>query len=103
MVRGLKFCIQVGEGLNYPCSEKKGTDQLCGYREADLQLCFHLCKVVVFSCTGSCFKFQFMLVSVSVYMIYIDLLRLHVHVDYVYFKLKTMGLCRPRAHEVLLS
>ena len=28
MVRGLKFCIEVGEKLEYPCSEIKGADQL---------------------------------------------------------------------------
>ena len=53
MVRGLKFCIEVEEGLNYPCSENKGADQLRGYREADLRLCFRLCKLLVFSRTGS--------------------------------------------------
>ena len=38
MVRGWKFCIQVEEGLNYPCSENKGAGHLRGYREADLRL-----------------------------------------------------------------
>ena len=28
------------EGLYYLCSENKGADQLRGYREADLRLCF---------------------------------------------------------------
>ena len=28
------------EGLYYKCSENKGADQLRGYREADLRLCF---------------------------------------------------------------
>ena len=28
----------------YPCSKNKGADQLCSYCEADLRLCFHLCK-----------------------------------------------------------
>ena len=28
------------EGLYYPCSENKGADQLRGYSEADLRLCF---------------------------------------------------------------
>ena len=31
MTRGLKFWIKKVEGLYYPCSEKKGADQLCGY------------------------------------------------------------------------
>ena len=26
------------------CSENKGADQMCGYRTADLRLCFHICK-----------------------------------------------------------
>ena len=40
MARGLKFGILEVEGLYYPCSENKGADQLCGYRTADLRLCF---------------------------------------------------------------
>ena len=39
--------------MYYPCSENKDADQLRGYREADLHLCFRLCKLLVFSCTGS--------------------------------------------------
>ena len=31
--RGIKY---------YPCSENKGADQLRGYREADLRLCFRI-------------------------------------------------------------
>ena len=49
MARGLKFRIQEVEGLYYLCSENKGADQLCGYREADLRLCFRICKTLVFS------------------------------------------------------
>ena len=49
MARGLKFRIKEVEGLNYLCSENKDADQLCGYREADLRLCFHICKKPVFS------------------------------------------------------
>ena len=44
MARGLKFWIQIVEGLYYLCSENKGADQLRGYREADLRLCFCICK-----------------------------------------------------------
>ena len=40
-------------GLYYPCSENKGTDQLRGNREADLRLCFRICKKPVFSRRGS--------------------------------------------------
>ena len=32
------------EGLYYLCGENKGADQLRGYREADLRLCFRICK-----------------------------------------------------------
>ena len=49
MARGLKFGIKEVEGLYYPCSENKGADQLRGYREADLRLCFRICKMLVFS------------------------------------------------------
>ena len=44
-------------------SENKGADQLRGYREADLRLCFRICKKPVFSQRGSfcycgqCFSF----------------------------------------------
>ena len=50
MARGLKFRIQQVEGLNYPCNENKGADQLPGNCEADLCLCFRICKMLVFSC-----------------------------------------------------
>ena len=46
--RSFKFRIKVEEELYYPCSENKGADQLCGYREADLRLCFRLCRLLVF-------------------------------------------------------
>ena len=42
--------------MYYPCSENKDADQLRGYREADLRLCFRPCKLLVFSHTGSNFK-----------------------------------------------
>ena len=53
MARGLKSRIYEVEGLYYPCSENKGADQLRGYREADLRLCFRICKTLGFSCRGS--------------------------------------------------
>ena len=34
-------------------AKKKGADQLYGYREADLRLCFRICKKSVFSKRGS--------------------------------------------------
>ena len=33
--------------LYYPCSENKGADQIRGYRDADLRLCFRICKIRV--------------------------------------------------------
>ena len=39
--------------MYYPSGENKGADQLRGYREADLRLCFRLCKLLVFSRGGS--------------------------------------------------
>ena len=49
MARVLKFRIKNVEGLYYLCSENKGADQLRGYREADLRLCFRICKLLDFS------------------------------------------------------
>ena len=43
MARGLKFRIKKEEGLYYLCSGNKGAD-----READLRLCFRMCKKPVF-------------------------------------------------------
>ena len=51
--RSLKFRIKEEEKLYYPCSENKGADQLRGYREADLRLCFRLSRLLVFPCGGS--------------------------------------------------
>ena len=42
MARGLKFCIKKVEVFYYPSCENKGADQLHGYREADLRLCFRI-------------------------------------------------------------
>ena len=49
MARGLKLRIKKVEGLYYLCSENKDADQLRGYREADLRLCFLICKTLVFT------------------------------------------------------
>ena len=49
MDKALKFRIKEGEGLYYPCSENKGADQLRGYRDGDLRLCFRICKKPVFA------------------------------------------------------
>ena len=42
IARDLKFPIKAVEELYYLCSENEGADQLCGYREADLRLCFRI-------------------------------------------------------------
>ena len=47
--RSLKFRILEEEEVYNPCSENKGSDQLCGYREADMCLCFRICRLLVFS------------------------------------------------------
>ena len=48
MARNLKFWFKKEEGLYYLCSENKDADQLRGHREADLRLCFRICKMLVF-------------------------------------------------------
>ena len=45
--------------LYYLCSENKGADQLRGYRETDLHLCFRICKKPVFSRHGSNVSLKF--------------------------------------------
>ena len=47
MARGWKFWISKEEELHYPCSENKDTDQLRGYREADLHIWFRICRLLV--------------------------------------------------------
>ena len=64
--------------MYYPCSENKDADQLRGYREADLRLCFRPCKLLVFSRTCS-IKLSF---SFSVFFLLFFLV-------YVYFKEST--------------
>ena len=51
--RSLKFWNYIEEKLYYPSSENKGADQLRGYREVDLRLCFRLCRLLVFPRGGS--------------------------------------------------
>ena len=53
MAKGLKFWIKKVEGLYFLCSKNKGADQLRSYCEADLRLCFHIYKMLVFSRHGS--------------------------------------------------
>ena len=59
--RSLKFRIKVGEELYYPSSENKGADQLLSYCEADLRLCFRLCRLLVFPWGGSITDIVYML------------------------------------------
>ena len=51
--------------MYYPCSENKGADQLRSYCEADLRLCFRLCRLLVFPCGGSYFLLLYSLVYVG--------------------------------------
>ena len=46
IARSLKFRMKEEEGLYYPCSENKGV-------EAGLRLCFRICRLLVFLCSGS--------------------------------------------------
>ena len=59
IARSLKFRLKAEEGLYYSYSENKGADQLYGYREADLRLCFRICKLLVFSCDSSVSKWLY--------------------------------------------
>ena len=52
----------------YLSSENKGADQLRGYREADLRLCFRLCRLLVFPWGGS----FMMLISDVSFLYFID-------------------------------
>ena len=61
--RSLKFWSQVEEELYYPSSENKGADQLRGNREADLRLCFRLCRLLVFQRGGS-----YNIIQITAYM-----------------------------------
>ena len=45
---GLEPTPDTAVRICYLSSENKGADQLRGYREADLRLCFRLCKLLVF-------------------------------------------------------
>ena len=47
IARGLKFRIQIVEGLYYLCGENIGAGELHSYCAADLQLCFCICKKLV--------------------------------------------------------
>ena len=53
MATGWKFWFKKVEELYYLSSENKGGDQLRSYCEANLHLCFCLCRLLVFPCGGS--------------------------------------------------
>ena len=59
----------------YPYSDNKGADQLRGYREADLRLCFRLCRLLFFPCGGS-----YMYLIVVIYGYFTNLLKWNVTV-----------------------
>ena len=48
MARDWKYGILKVEELYYQCRENKDADQLRSYCEADLRICFRLCKMFVF-------------------------------------------------------
>ena len=47
--RDWNFWIYKVVEVFYPCSENKGADQLRSYYEADLCLCFRICRLLIFS------------------------------------------------------
>ena len=98
MVRGLKFRMKVIEGLYYPFSENKGADQLRGYREADLRLCFRICKKPVFSRRGSNLQgVQRRLVSEVVFRIFFNQIVLLCYCyEIVPFLFLINGICTTR-------
>ena len=51
--------------MYYLSSQNKSADQLCGYREADLCLCFGICKNPVFPERGSLLIFGLINMSQS--------------------------------------
>ena len=53
LVRSWKFWILKVEELYYTYSENNFADQLRSYCEADLRLCFRLCRLLVFLCGES--------------------------------------------------
>ena len=59
MARSLKFVFRKQRNCTSYVAKNKGADQLCGYREADLRLCFRICKNPLFSWQGSYFSQDF--------------------------------------------
>ena len=46
---------RVSKSARYDATLNKGVDQLCSFCEADLRLCFRLCRLLVFPCGDSNF------------------------------------------------
>ena len=88
--RSLKFWIQVEEELYYPSSENKGADQLRGYREADLRLCFRLCRLLVFPWGGS--NVGIFILLILMYFLFVRILY-YYPVRYPYIKNLLMKVC----------
>ena len=55
-------------GIYHLYSENKGADQLRGYREADLRLCFHICKKPIFSQQGSNTPIRDLLLHTAIFL-----------------------------------
>ena len=70
MVRGWKFWFKKVEELYYQYSENKGADQLRSYCEADLRLCFHLCRLLVMPCDGSNYFLRYILLRKALIRLY---------------------------------
>ena len=49
MAIGWKFRIYKVKEFYYLCSDNKGADKLRSLFEADLRLCFRICRLLVFS------------------------------------------------------
>ena len=64
--RIMKFWLCVEEELYYPSSENKGDDQLRSDCEADLRLCFRLCRLLVFPCGGSYYEIKLYNTSIDI-------------------------------------
>ena len=89
MVRDLKFRIYEVEGLYYPCSENKCADQLRGCREADLRLCFRICKKSGFLITRLIYtqnKFCITYKDVCIFVL-VEKLETNLHLEEPYYLL----------------
>ena len=96
IARSLKIRIKEKEGLYYPSSENKGTDQLRYYCEADLRICFRIGKNLVFSCHRSnvvlCIKSSIQVTVLSSKYIVFDRKSIPIVAWYVLSKLSYINL-----------